>query len=119
MRSDYELDWAKANPVLAGLSSDLFNDRFAAEKIEILFRPINSNQPGDRISSFLPRRNQRQQPLPARVETSAIPRRAFRIEDYKDKIDPQKFEILSRLLGSVSIGLTREEVEEEYDLREE
>jgi|GEM_PF-5354870 len=115
MRNNYELDWVEANPPLARLSNEYFNDRLAAEKIESLFKLVKSNQPGYNI----PRREQRRQTLPDHIEAVATSRKAFRLEDYRDKIDPQKFEILSRLLGSVSIGLTREEVEEEYDLREE
>ena len=53
------------------------------------------------------------------VKVARIPRKTFNLESYRDKIDPRKFEILSRLFGSVSVGLTREDVEEEWDLREE
>jgi len=82
-----------------------------AEIIARLFKPLDQNLPGPAVTSFLPRLNQRRRSVPVPAEAVTIPKKTFNLEDYKDEIDPGKFAILSRVLGSVYVGLTREEVQ--------
>lgn len=90
-----------------------------AEMIAKLFKPLEQNLSGYVASPFLPRLSHQRRTAPATAKTAATPKQTFHLENYRSEIDPKKFAILARVLGSVSVGLTREEVEEEYDIREE